>query len=278
MLLGLQGWEWLYIFWSVPALILGIIVLFCLTDHPEQAKWLTDEEKRSLRAALDDEKTRTRPAKHMSVLESLYHPRVLLLSLAYFCIVTGNYGIDFFLPSILKQWYSLEMNSLTWLVLFPPLAALAAILLMGWSSDRTGERRFHSALPGLVGGAALLCAPYTQGHLWVTIGCFMIAGAGLKAYLPPFWCLPSLFLTEAAAAGSIGLINAIGNLGGQAGPWIVGGMKQVTGSFFGGLYVMGGAMILYSVIILCMKLERPSNPEPPGFEPVMQESLSRQPT
>jgi ACS family tartrate transporter-like MFS transporter len=143
---------------------------------------------------------------------------VLLLALAYFCIVTGSYGVEFFLPSILQQWYGLKLDTITWLILLPPMLALAGQLFVGWNSDRTRERHFHVIVPIALGALALALAPLTHGKLFLTIACFMLAFVGFKAYMPAFWPLPHLFLTEAAAAGSIGLINSIGNLGGFLGP------------------------------------------------------------
>jgi ACS family tartrate transporter-like MFS transporter len=181
---------------------------------------------------------------------------VLLLALAYFCIVTGSYGVEFFLPSILQQWYSLEFDAITWLVILPPIVALAGQLFVGWNSDRTKERHFHVVVPIALGALALALAPLTQGHLFLTIACFMLAFAGFKAYMPAFWSLPSLFLTEAAAAGSIGLINSIGNLGGFLGPYVLGKVQTVTGSFIGGIYFLCVSMIVSAMIIFFLRMER----------------------
>ena len=192
----------------------------------------------------------------MTVLEALRHPKVLLLALAYFCIVTGSYGVEFFLPSILQQWYHLKLDTLTWLVILPPALALAGQLLAGWSSDRTKERRFHVVVPIALGAVALALAPLTQGQLSLTIVCFMLAFVGFKAYMPAFWSLPNLFLTEAAAAGSIGLINSIGNLGGYLGPSVLGKVQTLTGSFVGGIYFLCVSMALSAIIIFFLRLER----------------------
>ena len=184
------------------------------------------------------------------------HPKVLLLALAYFCIVTGSYGVEFFLPSILEQWYHLRLDAITWLVMLPPLLALAGQIFVGWNSDRTKERRFHVIIPIVVGALALALTPLTQGQLFLTIACFMLTFAGFKAYMPAFWSLPNLFLAEAAAAGSIGLINSIGNLGGFLGPYVLGKAQTVTGSFVGGIYFLCVSMTLSATIIFLLRLER----------------------
>jgi ACS family tartrate transporter-like MFS transporter len=254
-LFGLEGWQCVYIFWGIPAVVLGVIVFFLLKDRPRDAGWLAPEESAALQQELEREKDLHR-RRRMTVLEALRHPKVLLLALAYFCIVTGSYGVEFFLPSILQQWYHLKLDTLTWLVILPPALALAGQLLAGWSSDRTKERRFHVVVPIALGAVALALAPLTQGQLSLTIVCFMLAFVGFKAYMPAFWSLPNLFLTEAAAAGSIGLINSIGNLGGYLGPSVLGKVQTLTGSFVGGIYFLCVSMALSAIIIFFLRLER----------------------
>src|SRR5437762_1517469 len=249
---GLEGWQCVYIFWGIPALVLGVVVFFLLKDRPRDAGWLTPEE----REALELEREKDLQRRHrMPVLEALRHPKVLLLALAYFCIVTGSYGVEFFLPSILQQWYHLKLDAITWLVILPPVLALAGQLFVGWNSDRTKERRFHVVVPIALGALALALAPLTQGKLFLTITCFMLTFAGFKAYMPAFWSLPNLFLAEAAAAGSIGLINSIGNLGGFLGPYVLGKVQTLTGSFVGGIYFLCVSMTLSAMIIFLLRLE-----------------------
>jgi ACS family tartrate transporter-like MFS transporter len=190
----------------------------------------------------------------MTVGEALRHPKVLLMALAYFCTVTGSYGIEFFMPSILKDWYKLSMDDLTWLIMLPPFMAVLGQLFTGWSSDRFKERRLHATLPIVMGAAALGLLPFTQGNLVVTVAFFMIAFAGFKAYMPAFWSLPNLFLAEAAAAGSIGLINSVGNLGGFLGPTIMGKVETLTGSYAGGLYYLCGSMLVAATIVFKLGL------------------------
>jgi ACS family tartrate transporter-like MFS transporter len=241
--------------------VLGFVVLFLLKDRPRDAGWLTPEEREALHQELEREKDLQR-RRRMTVLEALSHPKVLLMASAYFCIVTGSYGVEFFLPSILQQWYELKIDAITWLVLLPPALALAGQLFVGWNSDRTKERRFHAVVPIVLGACALALAPLTKGNLFLTIACFMLAFVGFKAYMPAFWSLPNLFLTDAAAAGSIGLINSIGNLGGFLGPSVLGYVQSVTGSFIGGIYFLCISMALSAVILFSLRLER--NPPASG--------------
>ena len=252
--LGMVGWQWVYVFWALPAITLGLFVLLWLVDKPRQAKWLTPEESEALESELERERAETRKGRRMTVLEALKHPKVLLLALAYFCTVTGSYGIEFFMPSILKSWYDMDMGKLTWLIMLPPAVAVVGQLVVGWSSDRLKERRWHAVLPILMGSLALGLMPQTQGHLPLTIVCFGFAYAGFKSYMPAFWALPSLFLTESAAAGSIGLINSIGNLGGFLGPNVLGTVEHITGSFVGGLYYLCCSMLASAAIIFTFGL------------------------
>ena len=254
--LGLAGWQWVYIFWGVPAVVLGIVVFFMLTDRPRDAKWLTPEEKEALEQQLEIEKARRAAGRRMTLLEAFRNPKVLLLATAYFCSTSANYSMEFFLPSILQRWYSLNLNAITWLVILPPCLALAGQLFVGWNSDRTKERRLHAFVPICMGTIALALTPLTQGNLALTIICFMLVMAGIKSYQPAFWSLPSLFLTEAAAAGSIGLINSLGNLGGFVGPTILGKVEKLTGSFVGGIYYLCFSMAACAAIIFLLGLGR----------------------
>jgi ACS family tartrate transporter-like MFS transporter len=252
--LGMVGWQWVYVFWAVPAVVLGILVYFWLVDRPKHAKWLTAEEAEALESELERERAETRKGRRMTVIEALRHPKVLLLALAYFCTVTGSYGIEFFMPSILKSWYNMDMSKLTWLIMLPPFVAMCGQLIAGWSSDHFKERRWHAVLPIVMGSAALGVMPHTQGHLPLTMVCLMLAFAGFKSYMPAFWALPSMFLTESAAAGSIGLINSIGNLGGFLGPTVLGSVEKMTGSFVGGLYYLCVSMLVAATIIFSFGL------------------------
>ena len=164
--------------------------------------------------------------------------------------------MEFFLPSILERWYGFKLNMITWLVILPPCLALGSQLFVGWNSDRTKERRLHAAICIFIGMTALALTPLTSGYLWLTVACFMLTYAGIKGYQPAFWSLPSLFLTQTAAATSIGFINSVGNLGGFVGPALVGKVEKMTGSFVGGIYFLVGCMILNIVIIVSLGIGR----------------------
>ena len=258
--LGLRGWQWMFINWAVPAVVLGGIIFLLLPDRPRDARWLTSEERDALEAELDRERLARAGQKKMKVLEALTHPKVLLLALAYFLAVSANYGLEFFLPSMLKDWYKLPIDTITWLLMLPPAAALTGQLFAGWHSDLRKERRMHTVVPLLVGAAMLVLVSRTQGTLALTMAFFVLAAAGIKSYQPSFWALPPLLLSEAAAAGSIGFINAIGNLGGAFGSSMMGRVRTATGSYSGGLTVLSGAMVMSALVIFFLGLGKRSEP------------------
>jgi MFS transporter, ACS family, tartrate transporter len=260
---GLTGWQLAYIAWGIPAVILGVIVFFFLTDKPRQADWLETDEREALEAELAREKADHPASKHMTVWEGLSNRKVLTLTAAYFFVVTGNYGVEFFMPSILERWYHLKIDDVTSLVVLPPIGSLVGQFFVGWNSDRTGERRLHAVLPIYMGASVLLALVLIKAPpLWLTVALFTLAMAGLKAYLPAFWAFPTLFLSQSAAAGSIGLINSVGNLGGWIGPWMMGKIENLTGSFRGGLTYLACSMAVSATIILMLGLgKRIAKPE-----------------
>lgn len=261
MVFGLKGWQWMYIGWGIPAVVLGFLVLIFLTDRPRHARWLDDDEREALETELANEMAaRKAVGGHMTVLQALSNPKVLLLTAAYFFVVTGNYGVEIFLPSILRDWYNLGDNRLTWVLMIPPIGSLVGQLFIGWNSDRTKERRFHASIPILLASIALGMSLIQGQPLVVMILLFTIVALGLKAYLPAFWTLPSLFLTEAAAAGSIGLINSVGNLGGAVGPTMLGYLKERTGSFHSGILFLSISIFASATIIIFLGLGKRTEP------------------
>lgn len=251
---GLQGWQWIYIMWGIPAVVLGALVPFILPDKPHHAGWLSKDESNALETILEEEKRQIAPKSHLSLFKALSNPAVILLSLVYFGTTAANYGVETFLPSILRSWYTLTPAQAALLTILPSIIVLIGQLAIGWSSDRTQERRLHASIPILFGVAAFLLAPWTQGHFVLTLACFMMAAGGMKAYMPAFWTLPNLFLTSTAAAGSIGLINSLGNLGGFVGPFALGYIKEATNSYDIGLYCLGGLGILSASILLTLRM------------------------
>ena len=256
-ILGLEGWQWVYIAWGIPAVLLGVAVFAFLTDWPREALWLDPDEREALATELAREKASLKGDHgHMTWGMALRNKKVLMLAAAYFFIVTGNYGVEIFLPRILKDWYGPTYTVLMLLLVVPPLGALIGQRFVGWNSDRTGERRLHASIPIYLGAVALFCTVLRTNPLplFLSIMLFTLAAAGLKAYLPAFWTLPTLFLTEAAAAGSIGLINSVGNLGGFVGPFALGWIEDSYGTFRPGLLILCVSMTISATIIVTLGL------------------------
>lgn len=251
--LGLPGWRWVFIIEGIPAIILGIITIFYLPDKPKDANWLEEDEKEWITDELEREKTAKKAVKHYTVGEAFRHRNIILLALAYFCAVTSVYGLTFWLPTILKDTFGYSNFQVSILTAFPYSAGFIAMVTIGWSSDRKNERRWHTTLSLLAVCLGLfLCSLNLNSIYWVII-MFCIAGAGLYGYLPSFWALPTAFLTESAAAASIGLINSVGNLGGFAGPYIVGYLTNKTGTFYSGVIYLSASALLAAMLILMVK-------------------------
>jgi sugar phosphate permease len=248
--LGLPGWRWLFILEGIPAVVLGIVTLVYLTDWPHQASWLPDAEREWITAELEREKRARQESHPYGVWQTLGQPRVVLLIVAYFFMVTSVYGFTFWMPTIVKKLSGFSNLSIALLSALPYGVGLAAMLWLGWSSDRTQERRWHTALPMILAGAGLALAVVWQNVPAVMICMFSLAAAGMYGYFPAFWSLPSGFLTGTVAAASIGLINSIGNLGGFAGPMVVGYLNRIAHSFSAGvIYLSLSAVVAASLVL-----------------------------
>ena len=253
---GLAGWRWLFIVEGAPAIVFGIVTFFYLTDRPHQARWLPDDEREWLVAELAREHQAKQSAHSYGVLRALRHREVILLTLGYFFMVTAVYGFNFWLPTILKRISGSSNLVVTLISALPYCVALTAMLIVGWSSDRTRERRWHTALSMVTAGVGLLLTVYAQDQIVLAVLMFCIAGAGMYSYLPGFWALPGSFLSGTAAAASIGLINSIGNLGGFTGPYAVGYLSNATHSFVSGVLYLAASALVAAGLILSLRATR----------------------
>src|SRR5258708_843405 len=248
--LGLAGWQWLFIIEAVPAIILAGVGFFFLTDRPADAAWLAPDERAWLAERLALEQRQRLAVRSYSVTEALVNPRVLGLSLVYFGAVATNYGLSFFLPQIVKAF---GLNTfLTTLVSATPYAVgLVGMVWWGRRSDRVGERRFHTAIPLFVAAAGIAVSTALDDPTLKMIS-LCVAGFGIFASPPVFWTLPTAFLSGAAAAAGIAVINSIGNLAGFAGPFAMGWIKDHTGSYAGGLLLLAalGLIAMGAVLLL----------------------------
>ncbi|HYK88396.1 MAG TPA: MFS transporter [Acidobacteriota bacterium] len=250
---GIAGWRWVFILEGVPAVIFGAITIFYLTDWPREARWLREDERQWLTNELEQEKRLRKSVRSYSVLEAFRQRDVVLLLSVYFCTVTGYYGFTLWMPTVLQRLSGLSDLIVTLIAVLPYLCGLAAMLLVGWHSDKTGERRWHTAIPPSVAGIGLLLGMAAGDTLAVVVAMFCIVAAAQHAYLPSFWAVPTAFLTESAAAAAIGLINSVGNLGGFLGPFLVGYVRTATGSFLGGMVFLSASLILASILAAQIK-------------------------
>jgi D-galactonate transporter len=255
--LGLPGWRWLFIIEGIPAIIFGVITIFYLTDRPHQAAWLPDDEREWLSLELAQEHRVRQAISPVRILQAFRHREVIILAVAYFFIVSTHYGFTIWLPSIIKQQSGSSNLRVSLISAIPYCVGLVAILLVGWSSDRTKERRWHTALSIIAASAGLLLAVLLRDRFVLSVGMFCIAAAGIYAYLPGFWSLPTSFLSGTAAAASIGLINSVGNLGGYAGPYVVGYVSTLTGSFLGGLLYLSLSALVAAALVLLIRKAKP---------------------
>jgi nitrate/nitrite transporter NarK len=248
--MGLKGWQWLFILEAVPSLILSVVVFFYLTDRPSDANWLANDERAWLVSRLEQERRQREAIRDYSVLQALLNPKVLALSLVYFGSVAMNYGLSFFLPQIVKAFGM--SNVQTGLVsALPYIVGVLSIVLWGRRSDRKRERRFHAAFPMLVASAGIALSTALDDPTMKMVA-LCVAGFGIFGSLPVFWTLPTAFLSGAAAAGGIALINSIGNLAGFFGPYAMGWIKDSTGSYAGGLLALSATGLVSTITVLAL--------------------------
>jgi ACS family tartrate transporter-like MFS transporter len=244
--LGLHGWQWVFVIEALPAVLLGFVVLRLMTDRPAVADWLNADEKDWLETQLQAERTRVEAAGRLSLMRALTDSRVLALALIYFASVIAGYGITFFLPQIVKGLG--HSNFVTGLLTaIPYVIGVIGLILWGHSSDRHKERRWHLIVASTTAAVGLAGTAFFTGSAWALVT-MSVAAIGLYGSRPSFWPMPSLFLTGSAAAAGIALINSIGNLGGYIGPFVVGWIKQSTNSFEMGVYFLAGCALSSALI------------------------------
>lgn len=249
---GLHGWQWMFVIEGLPAVLLGFVVLWFLTEKPSEAKWLSQRQRDWLSQRIDAEHVEAHSRYGMQLSAALLHPTVWLLAVVMFCCQTGSYGLTFWVPSIvngLSGYSELEVGLFS---AIPYIAAAAGMILVGMSSDRTGERFLHVAIPSLVGAVGFIAVGMLVSPM-LAMAALAVAAVGDYSTRGPFWALPGKFLTGSALAGSIALINSMGALGGVVGPSAVGWLKQSTGSFVGPMIMLSGVLIVGAALTMFLR-------------------------
>jgi len=245
---GLKGWQIMYIAEAIPTVFIGVLTFFVLTDKPDQAKFLTAEERNWLCSTIAAERRATEAVRTFTLWQAMYNPKVLLLALNYIGIVTASLGMLIFIPQMIKSLGNYSNMTVGWLTMIPYLCGAVAMVVWGRISDRMNERRWNLFIGCVFSTVGLVIAGATMGTWWALVG-MSIAAMGFYGSKGPFFAMPPMFLSGAGLAAGIAWINSLGNLGGFFGPWYVGVMKDLTGSYAGGLY--GLALLGLIAAIVC---------------------------
>ncbi len=252
---GLRGWQWLFILEGLPALFFGVMTWFFLTDWPREAKWLPADERAWLIDQMERERSAKKSVRAYTVLEALRHRDVLILTALHFVQNGSAYALAFWLPTMLKRLSGLGDFKVTLMVALPNLLGFVAMQVNGWHSDRTAERRWHTTIPLWTSATALLALSLGNWGTASSLMLFSIAAAGLLAFLPSFWAMPSAFLCDSAAAMATGTINCVAaGLGGFLGPALVGYQAARTHSFRSGFAVLVVALALAGILPLTLRI------------------------
>jgi ACS family tartrate transporter-like MFS transporter len=250
--LRLHGWQWLFLVEGAPAIVLGVVTVYFLTDRPVDARWLEADEREWLVREIAAEQAVLKDAKSRNAWRALLDWKVLALSLAYFGTSAGLYTIGFWAPLIVKG-YGYSVFEIGMLVAIPNLIAVVGMVLWSRNSDRTGERYWHAAIACVVAAVGMAMAARAGGSVVVALVGLSLTAFGVSAAKPPLWCLPTMFFGGTAAAAAIGLINSLGTLGGFVGPYMIGANSGGTGDFSRGLYLVGGTLVVSAATILLMR-------------------------
>ena len=263
---GLSGWQWMFVIEGLPAIMLGIVVFFTLAETPNDARWLKGDEKEWLLKELTREKNSESRERGSNFWKVLLSPKIWLLSLVYFGVSTTMYGVTLWLPSVIRVLSGLSYFWTGLVAVIPFVVTTAAMVLVGMHSDRTGERRWHTALPAFTAAAGLLLAAYGHGPVAVVAG----LGLGLafaESMVGPFWAMATESMTGFSAAAGIAMINSLANLGGYFGPDIIGIFRSANGGFRGGLLAISATLTVSGAIALLIGC-RLSNEKSKASEPV----------
>ena len=244
---GLAGWQWLFLAGGIPCVALGFVVLFRFDDGIEQAKWLSDDERRTISVQLDRQKEEI---GERSAWQSLLMPGVLLLGFIYFLIQIASYGLNFWAPDIIKTASGGNAATVGFLTAIPYICGAISMLIVGRLSDASGERSKFVAALIIAASLGFFATGFFDKNVGLLVGALAVLGAGVVAAIPTFWTLPPKILVGAGAASGIALINTLGQLGGLVSPVMVGAIKDHTGTTTPALYVIAGLCLICAMIVL----------------------------
>ncbi len=259
---GLKGWQWLFVLEAVPALILAFVTWFYLTDRPADATWLARDEREWLVARLAEEQRQREAARRFSVVHALFDTRVWALSVVYFGAVATNYGTAYFLPQIVKA-FGLTYVQTGFVSAVPYVVGSVAMVWFGYRSDRMMERKRHAAVAFALSALGIGLSPLFSDPV-LKMAALSVGAFGVFAVLPVFWTLPTAFLSGASAAAGIAVINSVGNLAGFFGPFVMGWLKDRTGDYAAGLWVIAACAVVAMVVVLVLHHDRRLEGAPAG--------------
>jgi sugar phosphate permease len=249
---GFKGWQLLFITEAVPAFIFGVVLLFWIKDWPKEAKWLSDSEKTYLEDSFSEENEAKDKIRSYTVWEAFSSGEVIRLCCIYFLWITGFWGYNYWLPTVIKEASGWSTMHIGWMIVIPMTLALLGMLFVGYSSSRNNEKRWHGAVPMFLAALAMLGGVFLKDPRLGFIS-VCLAGVGVYGAFGVWWSYPTTFLTGAAAAGAIGLINSFGNIGGYVGPFLAGWIKSLTGSFQWAYMFFAVSLTLAGLLTLTLK-------------------------
>jgi len=250
---GWHGWQWLFLVQGLPASVLGIVAFFYLQDKPEEAHWLTEDQKRALRHDLENDVPLVANAGHASFWHMLRDPKVYMLSLVYFFLLGATYTMVFWAPTLIKSWGIADLFLIGLYAALPNVFGVVGMVLIGRSSDARKERRWHFIACTAIAAIGLLVTTVTQGNFLGSMAGLCFAVIGIASATPLFFAVTTEYLSKEAAAGGIALISSLGNLGAAVSPAVTGAINASTGSpvysmyLVSALYVLSGFLLLVTV-------------------------------
>ena len=241
---GLAGWQTMFVVEGIPSIVFGIVVLWVLCDSPGKAKWLTERERDVLENAIARDH---RSAVHTSWRAGLVSPVVWRFAALYTALMLAVYGFGFWAPQIIRELGNFTNTQVGWVLVIPYACATVAMILWGRHSDRTHERRWHLALPGVLGMLGFVCGGFAE-NVYVSIAAFSVGAIGIYSSLPLFWTVLTGHISGPAAAAGIALINSIGNLSGYFGPYLIGWLRDSTKGYSAGILLIAASLAVSAAL------------------------------